>query len=140
MHVTRNPSKFLEDNVKIFNSWFETWFVSQVPKLMDHPKWFKTEYHLQVGDIVLFLKKEGLLNETYQYGTIKSTDIGRDGKIRGAVVRYRNHNENPDRETHRAVRQLIMIHRVDELNILQELGEIAIIADMKLKLNNTNCN
>ena len=96
---------------------------------------------MREGDIVLFLKKEGkVLSETYQYGMIKSTNIGRDGKIRGVVVKYRNHNENIDRETYRAVRQLIMIHAVDELNLLRELGEIATLADMKMRLNEAPCN
>ena len=139
LYVTNDPNKFLEENTKIFNGWFENWLLSHVPKLMDHPKWFKTEYHLKEGDIVLFLKKEGLLNETYQYGMVLAVETGRDGKIRTVNVKYRNHNENVDRVTRRAVRQLVMIHRIDELNIIQELGEIAVIADMKKKLSHM-CN
>ena len=49
-------------------------------------------------------------------------------------MRYRNYNEDFDRETRRAVRQLVVIHRVDELDIIHELGKIATIADMKRKL------
>ena len=104
---------------------------------MNHPKWFKTDYDICEGDVVLFLKKEGPLNGTYQYGIIKTPEVGRDGKIRSAVVKYRNHNETFDRETRRAVRELVIIHRVDELNILQELGEIAVITDIKKKLSDT---
>ena len=44
-----------------------------------------------------------------------------------------------DRETRRAVRQLVVIHQVDELDILVELGNIATVADMKRKLNECNC-
>ena len=139
LFVTNDPSKFFKENTSIFNCWFETWLISHVPKLMNHPKWFNTTYHLQVGDVVLFLKKEGLLNETYQYGMVKSTETGRDGKIRSIVLQYRNHNERFDRDTRRAVRQLVMIHKVDEINLLQELGRIATIADMKKKLNNIQC-
>ena len=69
---------------------------------------------------------------------IKDAEIGRDGKTRSVIVKYRNHNETFDRETRRAVRELVIIHRVDELNILQELGEIAVFTDMKRKLTNDN--
>ena len=72
---------------------------------------------------------------------VMSTEEGRDGKIRAVTIKYRNHNEDFDRETRRATRQLVIIHRVDELNILQELGEISTIADMKKKLSNIQqCN
>ena len=70
---------------------------------------------------------------------INSVEIGRDGKIRTVVVKYRNHNENIDRETRRAVRQLVVIHQVDELNILVELGNVATIADMKRKVKECEC-
>ena len=88
---------------------------------------------------MLFLKKEGLLNTTYQYGIVKSVETGRDGKIRTVVVRYRNHNETFDRETRRAVRQLVMIHQVDELDLVFELGNVATVADMKKRLNECDC-
>ena len=136
--VTNDPSKFFEENSDIFECWFDCWLISHVPKLMHQPKWYNTEYHLADGDIVLFLKKEGLLNGTYQYGIVKSTEIGRDQKVRTAIIRYRNHNEEFDRETRRAVRQLIVIHRVDELDIIHELGKIATLADMKMKLLGCN--
>ena len=133
LFVTDDPSKFFAENTKIFNAWFETWLSCHVPKLMKQPKWFRTEYDVNQGDIVLFLKKEGLLNTTYQYGIVSDVEKSRDGKIRTVTVRYRNHNESVDRETRRAVRQLIVIHRVDELNIIQELGNIASVVDAKKK-------
>ena len=135
MHVTSDPSKFFKDNTDIFNCWFECWLTGYVPQLMHHPKWFNTNYHLKEGDVVLFLKKEGLLNETYQFGIIESVEISRDQIVRAANVRYRNHDESFDRTTRRTVRQLIVIHRVDELNIVYELGQIATIADIKRKLH-----
>ena len=140
LYVTNDPSKFFDSNTNIFNTWFETWLISHVPKLMNQPKWFNTQFDLAEGDVVLFLKKEGLLNTTYQYGMVKRTELGRDGKIRTVVLKYQNHNETFDRETKRAVRQLVMIHKVDELNIIQELGAIATITDMKRKINKCICN
>ena len=102
---------------------------------MHNPKWFNTDFHMKKGDVVLFLKKEGLLNETYQFGIIDSVDKSRDNSVRSANVRYRNHNEEFDRTTRRSIRQLIVIHRVDELDIVHELCQIATITDMKKKLH-----
>ena len=131
LYVSNDPSKFFTNNENVFNAWFEAWLTSHVHKLMPQPKWYKTNHHIKQGDIVLFLKKEGKLNTTYQYGIVKSAEPGRDGIIRKAILKYRNHTETFDRETCRAVRQLVVIHCVDELNIIQELGKIATIADMK---------
>ena len=139
LYVTDDPSKFFTENSDIFNCWFECWLTSYVPNLMNHPKWFKSDYHLKEGDIVLFLKKEGLLNDTYQYGMVEHVEIGRDQKVRTATIKYRNHNEEFDRQTRRSIRQLVVIHRIDELDIIHELGQIATIVDMKKKLCNEQC-
>ena len=56
------------------------------------------------------------------YGRVSAAPIGRDGKIRTVTVTYRNHNEVTDRTTKRAVRKFVIIHPVDELNIVSELG------------------
>ena len=98
--------------------------------------WFKTDASLKVGDIVLFLKQEGRLVGNYQYGMVDSIEIGRDARIRTANVKYHNNTENVCRTTRRAVRELVMVHHVSELNIMEELDEIATLADMKLKLEN----
>ena len=42
IEVTGNPDKILKENRRIFNLWFETWLISHVPRLMNHPKWFST--------------------------------------------------------------------------------------------------
>ena len=51
-------------------------------------------------------------------------------EIRTVAITYRNHNENINRSTNRAVRELVVIHALDELNIISELGKIATAADV----------
>ena len=132
--LTTKPEKFINSNVAIFSSWFENWLISCVPNLINQPKWFKTEYDLKEGDLILFLKEEGSLVGSYQYGLIEEVEVGKDGKIRTVIVKYHNSNENHPRTTRRAVRELIMIHPVDELSIMEELGAVATYADIKCKL------
>ena len=135
MEVITTPSRFLQDNEKIFNTRFENWLLSHVPKLMFHPKWFNSERDVKVGDVILFLKNEGSLNNTYQYGMIKDVEFSKDDKIRRVTIKYRNTNENTNRETRRAVRNIVMIHPVDETCIAQELGEMATKAAMVYRVS-----
>ena len=122
--ITSDVKMILQTNQNIFNSWFENWLLSHVPNIMHQPKWFRTEYDLKEGDIVLFLKQDSTINKTYQYGMIKSVEKSSDGIIRKVWVKYRNANESTDRETYRSARQLVMIHPVDELDIILSLNDI----------------
>ena len=133
MNVTNDPTKFATINKQIFNAWFDAWLVTHVPKLMYHPKWFNSDSDLEKGDIVLFLKHENSLSNDYQYGMVELVHKGIDGKIRTVDIKYRNHNENVDRITRRATRQLVVIHQVHDLDIMVELGEVATVCDMKLR-------
>ena len=103
--------------------------------MVPQPKWFKSEKNLKIGDIILFRKHESVLSNTYQYGRIESVETSRDGLIRKAKEAYRNFNENVVRSTYRAVRELVVIHKIDELNILQELGRVSNYATYKKKLD-----
>ena len=138
LDVTSDPQKILQSNKMIFNSWFEVWLVSYVPKLMYHPKWFVDDAHLKKGDVVLFLKHEKELSDTYQYGMIEDVKSGQDGKIRSVNVRYRNYNENVNRYTTRSVRQLVKIHSTDEMDELHDMYKAANVSDSKLNCLQSN--
>ena len=120
-----HPDKVLEDNERVFNACLELWLSVHVPKLIVQPKWFKSDENLKVGDIVLFLKQDSTISSNYQYGIVDTVHQGRDKNIRRVTLRYRNNTENIDRTTTRSVRGLVVIHRVDETNIMEELGEIS---------------
>ena len=70
----------------------------------------------------MFLRTEKEYSKQYQYGIVQSVEKGRDSKIRTVNVRYRNPTEKKNRETRRAVRELVIIHHVDELSIFEELA------------------
>ena len=132
MVVSDNIGKFMDENEQIFNSWYDTWLISYVPTLMHHPKWFKNDTHINEGDVILFLKDEGHVKGVYQYGMIHEVKRGRDGKVRKVVVKYRNHNENIDRFTNRAVREIVVIHPVDETSVLTELNDMQTFVNMQM--------
>ena len=125
LSMSRDFNKILSENEKVHEAWFECWLVSHVPKLIEQPKWFQSDMDVKKGDVVLFLKQDKVLCSTYQYGMVDSIEAGRDGKIRKVNVRYRNSSEEIDRVTYCSTRSLIMIHPVEELSLMEELGRVA---------------
>ena len=73
-------TQILSSNSIIFRSWFENWLVSHVPKHLSQSKWFKNAHDVYIGDVVLFLKDDNPLNDTYQYGVVKELFPGNIGK------------------------------------------------------------
>ena len=108
--IISDLKKILETNQNIFNAWFQNWPLSHVPNIMHQSQWFRTGSDLKEGDVVLFLKQNFLFSRTGQYGNVLSVQQSSDNVIRKVKVKYRNANENVDRDTFRSVRQLVMIH------------------------------
>lgn len=121
LSVQGDYDKIIRLNQKIHDAWFDAWLISHVPNLIEQPKWFDSNKHIKVGDIVLFTKQDSIISSTYQFGIIKNVSVDRDGKIRKVVVEYQNSTENVKRETTRSVRSLVLIHGIDELDISKEL-------------------
>ena len=93
--------------------------------LVEKPKWFVTNRNISAGDIVLFLKSEQEFDRQYQYCILCTTSVGRDGVVRSVEVEYQNSNENIKRKTRRGVRELVVIHPIEEISITKELDEFA---------------
>ena len=125
-----NPTKIIKENEKVFTSWFEVWMLVHVPKMMKQSKWFQSD-KVNVGDVVLFTKRESVLSNRYSYGIIKSLEYGEDNLPRRAVVQYQNASEDVKRETNRSVRGLVVIHPVDECDFMYQLGEMAKNVDLQ---------
>ena len=125
--ITDKFDRILKQNIDIFNTWWEAWLTSAVPKLVPQPKWFHNDGGVRLGDVVIFKKAESALSGQYQYGIVQELKCSSDNIIRSVVLRYRNATENVDRTTTRSVRTIVIIHRVDELNIMEELGNAALL-------------
>lgn len=104
--------------------------MSAPPKLVPHPKWFKSDDDLKVGDIVLFDKAEGsLVDGEYHFGIVEDSYLSKDNQVRTVKLRYRNAEEATGyRTTIRAARGLVVIHRVDEIDLMEEVGNAALDA------------
>ena len=133
--VFADKEKIIEENKAIFDSWFEVWLLTHVPKLMHQPKWFQSGKDLVTGDIVLFLKQDSAIGSNYQFGIVESIESGRDKKVRKVTVRYRNHTEDVDRTTKRAARSLVVIRRIHEMNVMDDLSDISRYVENRRKLH-----
>ena len=89
---------------------------------MKRPKWFVNDRNMAVGDVVLFLKSDKVFDKQYQYGIVAGLKTTRDGRIRTVDVEYQNHQENCRRTTTRGVRELVVVHPVDEIGVNAELN------------------
>ena len=123
--ISGDHKRILESNANIFRAWFKAWLVSYVPSLIERPKWHTSNTEIKVGDVVLFLKSEQEYDMQYQYGIVCLTHNSQDGLIRRVDIEYKNHNENVRRTTQRGVRDLVIIHPVDELDIYERLDYFA---------------
>ena len=95
-----------------------------MPLLIERPKWHISDKQINIGDVVLFLKSEREYDLQYQYGIVNSINRGKDGYVRKVDVEYQNHNETMKRVTKRGVRDLVIVHSIDELDIYEELNEL----------------
>ena len=121
--------KIIESNKNIYESWFKEWLVSYVPSLVRQPKWFVSDRGIRVGDVVLFTKSDKEFEKIYQYGIVLTTFEGKDGLTRVVEVQYQNSNETVKRTTKRCVRELVIVHPVDEIGIQAELEDFAKYAE-----------
>ena len=109
-----------------------------MPRLLYQPKWFKNSEDLLEGDLVYFQKQDQAVGDAHwTLGMVEALERGKDGIVRSARIKYCNSGEqklsltknakNDDstfpRYTERAVRKLIKIFSIDELNIAEELGK-----------------
>ena len=122
LEVTDRFDNMIRLKSDVFQSWWEAWLTSALPKLVPKPKWFHNDEDVKKGDVVIFKKVEGDISIDYKYGMIEDVHASKDSKVRSVTVKYRNANENVYRETRRAVRSLVIIHRVNEIDLMEELG------------------
>ena len=125
LEISRDLRRIIESNNNIYQSWFHEWLMSYVSTLIQKPKWFDTERNTCVRDVVLFIKSDQEFDRQYQYGIVVSTNISRDGVIRAVEIEYQNYRENIKRLTKRGVRDVIVIHPVEEIGLSGELQNFA---------------
>ena len=86
----------------------------------------------------MFQRKEGDLAGQYKFGIVQTVEEGPDGIVRVVEVKYRNAGEMVNRTTRRSVNKLVLIRKVDELDIWSVLADASVLADTKSLLEKIN--
>lgn len=129
-----SPSSMLARMEDVFQAWWKAWYDEKLVDFIAKPtKWLKSDRPLQVGDIVIFLKtgEEQVLGEPiWRIGRIQEVEESeKDFQVRTVVVEYKNKQEMKFRTTRRSVRKVAVLHREDELELVQELNAAARAAE-----------
>ena len=128
------PSRIMKQLEDLYEAWWATWKTEKLIDYVPQPRrWSKTTYVPQRGDIVVFPREEikAIMGETpWRIGRITHTDIGKDGKVRVAIIEYRNPKEKVFRQTRRSVRTLAVLHKEGNLELLERLNEASKVANL----------
>ena len=129
------PSRMLEKMDDVFEAWWRAWYTEKLADYVAKPaKWFRSDPDLQPGDIVVFQKKaqeQVLGSPIWTLGrVVEISKSGGDGRVREVQIEYKNQDEKTWRTTHRAARSVAVLHREDDLDVMQGLNEAARAAEM----------
>ena len=106
----------MDEIVDVFESIFEEWNMSLVPKTMKASKWTVSRSEpLLVGDIVYFKKVKKNISSSWTIGKVVSIKLGRDGTPRKAEVKYHNPGDFFAKVTNRAVKGLVKLSNVEDM-------------------------
>ena len=92
------------------SGWFEIWNVSELPKMIPKPRWFKVKQ----GDVIMFQKVANELSSDWPVGQIESAVRFKDGAIRRVEVRYHHQHDKEHKFTDRAVRSLVRLFHIED--------------------------
>ena len=103
------------DKIKQINADFYKKLMENIDQFIWKPKWFVQDRDVEIGDLVLFMIEEKKIASTWMLGVVDKK-ISEDLKPGKWSVRYRNASEGHYRYTDRSSRDLVVIHRTDEMD------------------------
>ena len=139
--VVKDRKKEMRQLEDVYDAWWNAWKKEKMQDFIPQPpKWKESGMVPKVGDIVIFPRTGGkaLLGEMpWRIGRITTAEPGTDGFVRSVTIEYRNDPEDwPFKTTYRAVRQIAVIHREEDLEIIDQLNEASRQADQHYNLHN----
>ena len=135
-----NRGKVLEVIEKLSSAMINYFKKTAIPQLIMKPKWAQEKNDsITPGDIVMFQKREGSLNQEWHLGMVEEIIRGKDNAIRTAEIKYLNSSEielpivkskesitnQKRRFTHRTTRSLVKLYSIDDYNLNEDLQVIS---------------
>ena len=120
----------------VHRSWWKVWEQESIASYIPRPnKWLKTTRVPEVDDIVIFLDKdkETALGKTlWKLGRVLEVVNSKDEGKRMVNIGYKNPSEwhkspkeAPWRDTWRSTRKIAILHREEDLELIEELNKAA---------------
>ena len=131
------PTGLMQRVQDLYASWFAIFNDALLPNLISsqQPKWYVHDQDLKPGDVALFRKDSGLLAGPWVMGMVDEVVKGRDGLVREVGIRYTTSSESVPRLTTRAVRSVVRLFNIDELDWRDEMNTVRkIVEDTHLNL------
>jgi hypothetical protein len=121
------PKDMISRVEELYTSWFRVFNDTLLPQLLAQqaPKWYNHDRDLTTGDVIYFRKVEGPIKGPWTMGMVDTVLKGRDLLIREVRVRYHNADNATPQFTDRAVRSLVRLFNIDELDWQQDLDRVA---------------
>ena len=110
-----NLDTVMEKNHKI-QKLFHELLLKNIFELVPQPKWFKNDRDLNIGDIVLFIYKESNYTTDHHWRLGRVVKILSNQKPTKVIIEYKNDKETTFRQTERITRELVVIHKHDDLD------------------------
>ena len=110
-----NLDTVMEKNHNIQKLFYEL-LLKNIFELVPQPKWFRNDRDLNIGDIVLFIYKESNYTTDHHWRLGRVVKILSDQKPTKVIIEYKNDKETTFRQTERITRELVVIHKHDDLD------------------------
>jgi hypothetical protein len=132
-------SKIMAQMDSVYDAWWSTWHKEKLIHFIPQPpKWRTTGRQPMVGDAVIFHRdnKDRKIGEpTWRIGQVKTLEPDSDNLIRKVIVEYRNAKETTLRTTRRSVRDIAIVHREEDLELVDKLNAAAKTANIDYLMN-----
>lgn len=131
--LVKSADKAMVQLEDVYEAWWETWRTERMQDFIPQPsKWRQTSTLPKQGDIVIFPRTEpgALLGEMpWRIGRVQVAEAGSDDLTRAVIIEYRNPGETTMRTTRRAVRRVAVVHREEDLELVDCLNSAAKAVD-----------
>ena len=121
---------------QIQKAWFLAWSEQVIQKYIPRSlQWTNTSYQPKVNDIVIFVKAESeivLGDKVWRLGRITEAHPSKDGLIRQVTIEYKTNNEKTFRSTNKTPRQIAVIHKEEESELIPILNEASRLANLEV--------
>ena len=135
--IDNNTTAMMEHHNKITQSCLRIIYLN-AKRFIPKPKWSSGDEKVAVGDVVLFPKREGptgkQIDHEWRIGLVKEIDVN-DSTYRANIEYLNATNTKLRHTTTRSVRQLVIIHRVEELEPSTHEYQMALAIQKKYQAN-----